>query len=104
MLEIEKGSYGRNAEEALLYEMCLACRQWGVEIPIRELAGIFEKALTKAGREICARSAIRTVSCPVSDWKLEKSLAFLKLANLGVENRDANLINRIIRNALNSRD
>lgn len=104
MREMKKEDYGVWLEEGLLVEMCVACRQLKVEIPIKELAKVFEEAICKAGRNTCARCAVRTISCPVSDWKLEKSLAFLKLANLGVELKDGDLINRIVGKPLNSSD
>lgn len=96
MRELRKRDFKRGVEEALIEEMCQACRQWDVEIPVKEIASCFEKAITSASKTATARFAVRTLTFPYSDCKLEKSLVFLKLANLGLEiDRDQEMLRKI---------
>lgn len=98
MRQLKKGFYDSGVEEELLREMCAACRQHDVEIPIRELAQCFDKAMHKTGRYIKARHAIRTIS-PIMDWELEEALIFLKCCNLGYEHSEEKFcVNEIIDN------
>lgn len=78
--------YSAGLEDEFIREMCIACRINGVDVPLREIADAFMKAL---GRDIVASHWIKPVARPVDvqGWITPlQCLLLLKLSNLGMDN------------------
>ena len=79
---LKKDFYDAGVEEELLREMCAACRQNGIAIPVREMARCVYEAFEACGLRTYAMAAIGMLIMEGSDWQPEKVLILLKMYNI----------------------